>query len=68
MNEPERCYHKLIGRRIKNARKDAGLTQDDLAQYLGLNRTAITNKERSVRDKKLEKFMRVGFHQNHHNS
>jgi len=35
----------LLGKQIRAARQEAGLTQDELAQKVGLTRTSITNIE-----------------------
>lgn len=37
--------YKSIGRRLQSARKQSGLTQDDVENTLGLNRVTISNIE-----------------------
>ncbi len=38
-----------IGNNIKNARKDAGITQNELAQMLGVSRQSVSNWEKQSR-------------------
>jgi transcriptional regulator with XRE-family HTH domain len=38
--------YEEFGRRLRSARKAANLTQEDLAERVGLSRTSITNIER----------------------
>lgn len=45
MLDQDRFYTDL-GRLISKARKEHGLTQEDLAKVVGLTRTSITNIER----------------------
>ena len=40
--------YKEFGRLLKSARKDAGLTQNEVAGRVGLSRTSITNIERGT--------------------
>src|SRR5580704_1025560 len=37
-----------FGRQFRAARKDAGLTQQEIAERVGLTRTSITNIERGI--------------------
>lgn len=39
------ALYSRFGSRLRTARKDAGLTQQDLAERVGLTRTSITNIE-----------------------
>ena len=41
-----REYRRALGRKIQDARKRAGLTQQDLGDEVNLTRTSITNVER----------------------
>lgn len=41
----EREYSLEVGRRIRDARRSAGLTQEDLGDEVNLSRTSITNIE-----------------------
>jgi len=41
--EEERRFGLAVGRRIRDVRKRAGLTQQDLADEVNLSRTSITN-------------------------
>ena len=44
----EVAWYKDIGRRIKIARNELGLTQEDLAKSAGFQRTSITNIEKGA--------------------
>ena len=48
-----------LGKRIKAARKQAGLTQEDLADRLGMSTTHISVIERGVKPPKLDTFVRL---------
>lgn len=41
--------NKTIGRKIKKLRKQAGLTQEKLAEYLGVDRSFISKAEKGER-------------------
>ena len=41
--------NKTIGRKIKELRKQAGLTQEKLAEYLGVDRSFISEAEKGER-------------------
>jgi transcriptional regulator with XRE-family HTH domain len=43
---PRRELYLQLGKRIRAARKDAGLTQAELAASISLSRTSVTNIER----------------------
>jgi transcriptional regulator with XRE-family HTH domain len=43
---PRRELYLLLGRQIRAAREDAGLTQAELAASISLSRTSVTNIER----------------------
>lgn len=45
MTERERALYAGIGKRVRAARKAAGLTQGEVAECVGLTRTAINNLE-----------------------
>lgn len=45
-----------LGKRIKAAREQAGLTQEDLADRLGMSTTHISVIERGVKPPKLDTF------------
>ncbi len=45
--QQQRLYERF-GNALREARKGAGLTQDALAQRLGLSRTSVTNIERGA--------------------
>ena len=48
-----------LGKRIKAAREQAGLTQEDLADRLGMSTTHISVIERGVKPPKLDTFVRI---------
>lgn len=50
---------KLIGKRIQLAREQAGLSQDQLAERLGLSCVFISMIERGVRAPRLEVFVHI---------
>jgi transcriptional regulator with XRE-family HTH domain len=41
-------FNKELGQNIKNARKDAGLFQSDLAEVLGLKQPAFSHIENGI--------------------
>jgi transcriptional regulator with XRE-family HTH domain len=45
-NNPRQELYLQLGRRIRAARKHAGLTQAELAASISLSRTSVTNIER----------------------
>lgn len=51
--------HKAIGRRIKTARENAHLTQEDLALRTNLSPTHISCIERGVKPPKLDTFITI---------
>lgn len=69
--------NKIFGNRLRKARIDKGLTQDELAQRLRIGRTSITNMEsgkqaitidnlvrlKNVLDIDLEKFLELPGHE-----
>lgn len=50
---------KAIGTRIKEAREAKGLTQEQLAEMVGLSSTHISVIERGVKTPKLETFIEI---------
>ncbi|WP_303001956.1 helix-turn-helix domain-containing protein [Dialister invisus] len=50
---------KAIGTRIKEAREAKGLTQEQLAEMVGLSSTHISVIERGVKAPKLETFIEI---------
>ena len=50
---------QTIGKRIQQARERAGLSQDQLAEQLGLSCVFISMIERGVRAPRLEIFVRI---------
>lgn len=50
---------KAVGRRIKAARENAGLTQEDLAAKANLSTTHISCIERGVKPPKLDTFVTI---------
>ena len=51
--------YKPLGKRIKAAREQAGLTQEELAEQLEMSATHISVIERGVKPPKLETFVRI---------
>lgn len=50
---------KAVGRRVKAARMQCGLTQDDLAEKAELSTTHISCIERGVKPPKLDTFVKI---------
>lgn len=48
-----------LGKRIEAAREQAGLTQEDLADRLGMSTTYISVIKRGVKPPKLDTFVRI---------
>src|ERR1700689_1531060 len=44
-DEAEAVILREVGRRVRAARRTAGLTQDELAGHLGLGRSSVSNME-----------------------
>lgn len=51
--------YKNLGQRIKAAREDRGLTQEQLAENVGLSPMHISVIERGVKPPKLDTFVRI---------
>ena len=49
----------LVGKRIREARITAGMTQEDLAAKLDMSPTHISVLERGIKPPKLENFIRI---------
>src|SRR5579863_3338083 len=45
MASPQGPFYETLGQRLREARRSAKLTQDDLARAVGISRTSITNIE-----------------------
>ena len=43
--EPIETCHKLVGLRIQHMREALGITQEELAKRVGLDRTSVVNTE-----------------------
>ncbi len=50
---------KLMGKRIKAAREASGLTQEQLAEGVGVSAIHISTIERGVKPPKLETFIKI---------
>jgi transcriptional regulator with XRE-family HTH domain len=48
-----------FGDRLRAARRQAGLTQEQLAQRAGLDRSAYSELERGLRDARLSTLLRI---------
>ena len=46
MSDTKAEFDRVLGERIRKARDEAGVTQDELGGLVGLSRTSITNIER----------------------
>ena len=44
-NTMEKQFYKNVGKKLKSARKEAGFTQQQVADRIGLTRVSITNLE-----------------------
>lgn len=49
------AYDKIIGRNIRNARKEKGMTQADMAEALGVSTAYVGKLERAERSINLDK-------------
>lgn len=56
-NVDMKSFYEEFGRRLKERRKQAGLTQEDLGNRVGLSRTAITNIELGNQQVHLHRFV-----------
>ncbi len=50
---------EILARRLKQCRKDAGLTQQQVAIYCDITETAYQNYERMTREPRLEILIRI---------
>lgn len=48
-----------VGEAIRQARKDAGLTQGQLAERAGVHRVYLSNLERNLKSPSLDVFLRL---------
>lgn len=55
----EDLLYRLIGRNVRAARKEADLTQEELAAAVGVSRTSITNLERGEQRPPLHRLLRL---------
>ena len=55
----ETPLYKLIGKRIRTFRKDAGLTQADLAHRVGIARVSVSNLENGRQRVSLEHLVAI---------
>lgn len=53
------AFYKLVGRRIADEREKAKLTQDELAERVGLSRPSIANVEQGRQAIPLHKFFEI---------
>lgn len=51
--------YKSIGKNIRDARKDAGLNQMELAEILQVERTTITNMETGKQTTSIDRLMKI---------
>lgn len=61
MSEPskEDLLYRIIGQNVRDARDDSGLTQEELADAIGVSRTSITNLERGEQRPPLHRLLRL---------
>lgn len=59
MAEPKSLIHKKLGERIKILRKERGLTQEDLADLLDVDRSYMGFVERGERNPTLDKIIKI---------
>ena len=57
--KPLSLTHKRLGRRIKTLRKELGLTQEDLAFEVGVNRSYLGFIERGERNPSLAMLKKI---------
>ena len=57
--KPLSLTHKRLGRRIKTLRKESGLTQEDLAFEVGVNRSYMGFIERGERNPSLAMLKKI---------
>lgn len=50
---------QAFGDRLRTARRDAGLTQEQLAERAGIDRAAYSELERGQRDARLSTLLRI---------
>ena len=58
--QTEQRFYQEFGRALRQAREDAGLTQEALGQTVGLSRTSITNIERGIQPVAIHTLLRLG--------
>lgn len=45
-NQEKEVFYKIVGERIKEARKAASINQDELARMIGMSRVSVVNIEK----------------------
>lgn len=50
---------RAFGNRLRTARREAGLTQEQLAERAGIDRAAVSEIERGQRDARLSTLLRI---------
>lgn len=59
MNEKKTDFDRLLGKRIREAREQARITQDQLGEAVSLSRTSITNIERGRQGVQVSLLVRI---------
>lgn len=54
-----RARRAAFGERLRTARQTAGLTQEELAERAGIDRPAVSEIERGLRDARLSTLLRI---------
>jgi transcriptional regulator with XRE-family HTH domain len=54
-----RPLYEYVGRRVRKAREERGLTQEALASLISLSRTSVTNIEKGRQTIALHKFVEI---------
>jgi transcriptional regulator with XRE-family HTH domain len=53
------AQRQAFGERLRAARREAGLTQEQLAERAGIDRAAVSEIERGLRDARLSTLLRI---------
>lgn len=59
MNIKGICYKSKLGQCLREARKKAGLSQEEFADKIGINRTYYGNLERGENSASLDKLQKI---------
>jgi transcriptional regulator with XRE-family HTH domain len=59
MKIKEICYKSKLGNYLRKARKEAGLSQEEFADKIGINRTYYGNLERGENGASIDKLQKI---------